>query len=497
MTRITQQQLESYLWGAAVLLRGTIDAGDYKQFIFPLLFYKRLCDVYDEETFAALRDSGGDQDFALFPENHRFQVPADSHWREVRKASRNVGRALQQAMRAIETANPDKLFGIFGDAQWTNKDRLSDAMLRDLIEHFSSLELTVANLPEDELGQGYEYLIKKFADDSGHTAAEFYTNRTVVHLMTEMLDVQPGESVYDPTCGSGGMLLSCIAHLRNQKKEWRNVKLYGQERNLMTSSISRMNCFLHGIEDFRIERGDTLAEPKLVEGDRLMQFDVVLANPPYSIKQWDREAFASDPWGRNLYGTPPQGRADYAFQQHILTSLKPKTGRCAVLWPHGVLFRQEEAEMRRKLIEADLVECVLGLGPNLFYNSPMEACVVVCRTHKPKARRGKILFINAVNQVTRERAQSFLTDEHLKRIVRAYQKFKDEPGFTSVVPMETIRAKEGNLSIPLYVGSEVTAVREGTDEYRSDGLPESLSNWLESSRKLRDTLHNLLNAPAK
>ena len=497
MTRITQQQLESYLWGAAVLLRGTIDAGDYKQFIFPLLFYKRLCDVYDEETVTALRDSGGDEDFALFPENHRFQVPADSHWREVRKASRNVGRALQQAMRAIETANPDKLFGIFGDAQWTNKDRLSDAMLRDLIEHFSSLELTVANLPEDELGQGYEYLIKKFADDSGHTAAEFYTNRTVVHLMTDLLDVQPGESVYDPTCGSGGMLLSCIAHLRNQKKEWRNVKLYGQERNLMTSSIARMNCFLHGIEDFRIERGDTLAEPKLVEGDRLMQFDVVLANPPYSIKQWDREAFALDPWGRNIYGTPPQGRADYAFQQHILTSLKPKTGRCAVLWPHGVLFRQEEAEMRRKLIEADLVECVLGLGPNLFYNSPMEACVVVCRTHKPKARRGKILFINAVNEVTRERAQSFLTDEHLKRIVRAYQKFKDEPGFTSVVPMETIRAKEGNLSIPLYVGSEVTAVREGTDEYRSDGLPESLSNWLESSRKLRDTLHNLLNASAK
>ena len=200
--------------------------------------------MFDEEVVTALRDSGGDQDFALFPENHRFQVPADAHWQEIRKVSRDVGRALQQAMRAIETANPDKLFGIFGDAQWTNKDRLSDAMLRDLIEHFSTLELTVANLPEDELGQGYEYLIKKFAADSGHTAAEFYTNRTVVHLMTEMLDVQPGESVYDPTCGSGGMLLSCVAHLRNQKKEWRNVKLYGQERNLMTSSIALMNCYV-------------------------------------------------------------------------------------------------------------------------------------------------------------------------------------------------------------------------------------------------------------
>ena len=186
----------------------------------------------------------------------------------------------------------------------------------------------------------------------------------------------------------------------------------------MTSSIARMNCFLHGIEDFRIERGDTLAEPKLVQGDRLMRFDVVLANPPYSIKQWDRDAFASDPWGRNLYGTPPQGRADYAFQQHILQSLKPKTGRCVVIWPHRVIFRQEEAEMRRKLIEADLIECVLGLGPNLFYNASMEACVVVCRTQKPTARRGKTLFINAVNEVTRERAQSFLTDEHLQRVVR-------------------------------------------------------------------------------
>jgi type I restriction enzyme M protein len=495
MSRISQQQLESYLWGAATLLRGTIDACDYKQFIFPLLFYKRLCDVFDEETLKALRDSGGDEAFAQFPENHRFQIPPEAHWREVRKATRDVGRALQQSMRAIETANQNKLYNIFGDAQWTNKDRLSDSMLRDLVEHFSTLELTVANLPEDELGQGYEFLIKKFADDSGHTAAEFYTNRTVVHLMTEMLDVQPGESVYDPTCGSGGMLLSCVAHLREQGKEWRNVKLFGQERNLMTSSIARMNCFLHGIEDFRIERGDTLAEPKLVEGDRLMRFDVVLANPPYSIKQWDREAFASDPWGRNLYGTPPQGRADYAFQQHILQSLKPKSGRCAVLWPHGVLFRKEEADMRRKLIEADLIECVLGLGPNLFYNSPMEACIVVCRTQKPKNRRGKILFINAVSEVTRERAQSFLTDAHIERIVHAYHSDKDEPGFSRLVPIEEIRAKEGNLSIPLYLGTAsgtpTPTIREDGDECRSDGLPNALTSWLVSSKRVREALHRV------
>ena len=490
MSRISQQQLESYLWGAATLLRGTIDAGEYKQFIFPLLFYKRLSDVFDEETVKALKESGGDEQFAQFPENHRFQIPSDAHWREIRKVNRDVGTALQKAMRSIETTNPDKLFGIFGDSQWTNKDRLSDTMLRDLIEHFSALELTIKNLPEDELGQGYEFLIKKFADDSGHTAAEFYTNRTVVHLMTEMLDVQPGESVYDPTCGSGGMLLSCITHLRRAGKEWRNVKLYGQERNLMTSSIARMNCFLHGIEDFRIERGDTLAEPKFVEGDRLQRFDVVLANPPYSIKQWNREAFAADPWGRNLYGTPPPGRADYAFWQHILQSLKAKTGRCAILFPHGILFRKEEAEMRSKIIEADIVECILGLGANLFYNSPMEACVVICRTDKPKSRKGKIMLINAINEVTRERSQSFLTDDHIEHIVQAYKQFANDPGFARVVTREELRANEGNLSIPLYIAGAATGTKQ--DANSSGSLVNSMDDWRDSSANVARSFAQLL-----
>lgn len=493
--KITQSQLESYLWGAAVLLRGTIDAGDYKQFIFPLLFYKRLCDAFDEETQTALAESGGDVEYASFPENHWFQIPPEAHWQELRKIAKDVGSALQSALRAIETANPDKLYGIFGDAQWTNKDRLSDAMLHDLIEHFSSLELTVAKLPEDELGQGYEYLIKKFADDSGHTAAEFYTNRTVVHLMTELLQPQPGESIYDPTCGSGGMLLSCIAQLRRQGMEWRNVRLYGQERNLMTSSIARMNCFLHGIEDFRIERGDTLSEPKFVQGDQLMQFDVVLANPPYSIKQWDRAAFASDPWGRNLFGTPPQGRADYAFWQHIIKSLDPKAGRCAILFPHGVLFRQEEAEMRRKLIEADLIECVLGLGPNLFYNSPMEACIVICRTSKPKERQGKIIFINAIGEVSRERARSFLTDEHVEHIVKAYNDFKYEPGFASAVPLEEILTKDSNLSILLYVASTSATdlvTREENVTTQTDGVLPALEGWLASRKSMAESLRTIL-----
>jgi type I restriction enzyme M protein len=202
MTTITQTQLESYLWGAATLLRGLIDAGDYKQFIFPLLFFKRLCDVFDEESAQLREEFGGDVDERFFPEAHRFQIPPGAHWRDVRETARDVGRAIQNAMRSIEKANPQRLYGIFGDAAWTNKERLPDRTLRDLVEHFSTLTLSVADVSEDMLGQAYEYLIKKFADDSGHTAAEFYTNRTVVHLMTLLVDPQPGESIYDPTCGA-------------------------------------------------------------------------------------------------------------------------------------------------------------------------------------------------------------------------------------------------------------------------------------------------------
>lgn len=457
--RISQQELESYLWGAATLLRGLIDAGDYKQFIFPLLFFKRISDVYDEEYQQALEESGGDISYAQFAENHRFQIPEGAHWNDVRQTPKNVGLAIQRAMRELEAANPDQLSGIFGDAPWTNQDRLPDRTLKDLIEHFSSQRLSLANVPEDELGNGYEFLIKKFADDSGHTAAEFYTNRTVVHLMTQLLRPQSGESIYDPTCGTGGMLLSALAEVKRQGGEYRTLKLYGQERNLITSGIARMNLFLHGVEDFQIIRGDTLAEPGLIEGDRLRQFDVILANPPYSIKQWDRAKFEADPWGRNFLGTPPQGRADYAFFQHILKSLKPGTGRCAILWPHGVLFRQEEQEMRAQMVAQDWVEAVIGLGPNLFYNSPMESCVVICRAAKPAQRKGKILFIDAANEVTRERAQSFLRPEHQQRMIEAYRSFVDVPGFAKVATLEEVVATGSNLSIPLYVKRHAAAAQ--------------------------------------
>ena len=188
----------------------------------------------------------------------------------------------------------------------------------------------------------------------------------------------------------------------------------------MTAAIARMNLFLHGVEEFTIANADTLEKPAFIKNGRLQQFDIVLANPPYSIKQWNREAFASDLYGRNMWGTPPQGRADYAFLQHIVKSLDPQTGRCAVLFPHGVLFRKEEREMREQMIKSDMVDCVIGLGPNLFYNSPMEACIIICRTRKDTARKKSILFINAIKEVTRKNAESYLEDEHIRRVAQAY-----------------------------------------------------------------------------
>ena len=450
MSRISQEELERYLWSSAVLLRTHIDAGAYKQYIFPLLFFKRICDVYDEECAQILKEYDGDTEALNFEENHRFIVPQGAHWQDVRSVSENVGVAIVKALRAIEKANIDKLQGVFGNAAWTNKKRLSDELLKDLIEHFSSKTLSIANCPEDELGQGYEYLIKQFADDSGHTAQEFYTNRTVVHLMTEILKPQSGESVYDPTCGSAGMLISCIAYLQHKQQEWRNVKIFGQEITQLTAAIAKMNLFLHGIKDFNIINDDTLKNPGFVEKGKLKTFDLVLANPPYSIKQWDRAAFEADKWGRNILGTPPQGRADYAFFQHIIKSMDEKNGRCAILFPHGVLFRQEEKDLREKLVKMDILDCVIGLAPNLFYNSPMEACIVICRMRKEPQKAGKVLFINAINEVTRKNAQSFLEESHINKIASAYENYQDIDGFAKVATIKDIADNNYSLSIPLY-----------------------------------------------
>lgn len=449
---MTQKQLEDKLWGAANILRGMIDAADFKQYIFPLLFFKRVSDLWDEEYELAKEESEGDLEYAEFAENHRFQIPEGCHWEDVRKRTIDVGAYLQKALNGIEEANFEMLHDVFGDAQWTNKRRMSDEKMLDLIEHFSQMKLSVAEVPHDIMGEGYEYLIKKFADDSGHTAAEFYTNRTVVKLMTLITNPQPGESIYDPTCGSGGILLSAALHLKEEGKEYRTLKLYGQELNLITSAIARINMFMHNVDEFLIVQGDTLDSPQILENDELKQFDVVMANPPYSVKKWSQKKWMNDPFGRNIWGTPPQGCADYAFQQHIMKSLKPETGRSVVLWPHGVLFRDSESEIRKRMIEEDYVDAVIGLGKNLFYNSSMESCLLVCRMKKPKERKGKIIFIDAKEEIKLERSSAYLLSNHIERISTAYWKFNSEDDFCQVVSIkEVLNENKGNLSVQLYV----------------------------------------------
>ncbi len=448
------ENLESHLWAAANILRGPVDAADFKTYVFPLLFFKRISDVYDEEYRAALEESGGDEEYARFPQNYRFQIPANCHWEDVRAVTTNVGQALQTALRGIENANQSTLYGIFGDAQWTNKDRLPDALLRDLIEHFSRINLSNQAAQTDILGQAYEYLIKKFADATNKKAGEFYTPRSVVRLMVNILDPREGESIYDPACGTGGMLLEAVHHVKANHGDDRTLwgKLFGQEKNLTTSAIARMNLFLHGAADFNIVRGDTLRHPAFYSQDGLMNFDCVIANPPFSLEKWGEEVWASDPYGRNFAGMPPAKSGDYAWVQHMIKSMAQVSGRMAVVLPHGALFRMgKEGELRKKILQMDLLEAVIGLGPNLFYGTGLAACTLVFRQRKAKGRKKKVLILDASRECKTGRAQNELLPEHVERIYGWYRDYQDVEGIARVVTLDDIAANDFNLNIPRYV----------------------------------------------
>ncbi|MFZ4524907.1 MAG: N-6 DNA methylase [Chlorobium sp.] len=487
---IQQGTLSSHLWEAANILRGPVDAADFKSYIFPLLFFKRLSDVYDEEFGIALEESGGDLDFAFFPENHRFQVPDECHWNDVRSRSANIGHALQKAMRNIEQANPDTLHGIFGDAQWSNKERLSDALLKDLIEHFSSLNLGNEHCRTDILGQSYEYLIKKFADLTNKKAGEFYTPRSVVALLVRILAPEAGESVYDPACGTGGMLLEALHLVKEQGGDEKLMlgKLYGQEKNLTTSAIARMNLFLHGAEDFHIERGDTLRQPAFYSGDSLATFDCVIANPPFSLDRWGEDVWTNDPYGRDFAGLPPAKSGDFAWVQHMIKSMAPKKGRMAVVLPHGVLFRMsKEGQIRRKLVEMDKLEAVIGLGSNLFYGTGLAACTLVFRDTKPREHRQKILFIDASQEFKTCRAQNELLAEHVTNIHRWYHDFQDVEGICRVVTLDEIRENHFNLNIPRYV-APLTEEETLTVEQAMKNLKLSLAAACAAEDHLKELL---------
>ncbi len=451
---LTLSELENHLWESANILRGPVDAADFKTYIFPLLFFKRICDVYDEEHQRALDESDGDVDYAAFAENHRFQIPEGAHWKDIRAQASNVGQALQHAMREIERANQEMLYGIFGDAQWSNKERLSDELLHDLIEHFSWRSLSNSNVQADILGQAYEYLIKKFADQTNKKAGEFYTPRSVVRLMINILDPQVGETIYDPACGTGGMLLEAVHHVRDEgsRVEMLWGHLYGQEKNLTPESIARINLLLHGIEDAHIVRGDTLREPKFFEGDKLATFDCVIANPPFSLEKWGEEIWISDPYGRNFAGLPPGKSGDYAWVQHMIKSMAPHSGRMAVVLPHGALFRMGvEGAIRKRILEMDLLEAVIGLGSNLFYGTGLAACVLIFRVQKSAERKRQILIIDASKLFKKGRNQNTLEPQHAEQILEWYRGYQDVPGAVRVVPIEDIGNNDWNLNISRYV----------------------------------------------
>lgn len=486
-SKITQSQLEQYLSKAAWILKGPVDASDFKVYIFPLLFFKRISDVYDEEFALAMAESDGDTEYASLPEFHRFVIPEGCHWKTVRETTANVGVAIEKALRGIEQANQQYLYGIFGDAQWSNKSKLSDRLLIDLIEHFSQYELSNSNVEADILGNAYEYLIKHFADLTNKKAGEFYTPRSIVRLLGLILDPKAGESVYDPACGTGGMLLECVDHLQEKGEDHRTLKLYGQEKNLTSSAIARMNMFLHGMEDFKIVREDTLRNPTFFTSDGLQKFDCVIANPPFSLKDWGADNWANDPYGRNIAGVPPKGNGDMAWVQHMISSMSDK-GRMTVVLPHGVLFRKaSEQRIRKALLEMDLLEAVIGLGPNIFYGTQLAACVLVFKKQKETSKQNKILFIDGSEQIRVGRAQNFLEKEHVQQIFDWYRDFHDVENYVKVVDMEQIKENDYNLNIPLYI-----------DKVIEDNLPsveeamEQLKSAWEASQKAENKFKKLL-----
>ncbi|WP_417803368.1 type I restriction-modification system subunit M [Thalassospira lucentensis] len=456
MSQLTLQELESHLWGTANILRGSIDSGDFKHYIFGLLFYRRLCDVWEEEYERKLNQYG-DEELAADPDEHRFHIPEGNFWKDIRKHTTNIGEHLNAAFHAIEDAN-HRLRGVFQDVDFNNKQRFPDATLERLLQHFEKHRFRNADVEADVLGNAYEYLIAQFADDAGKKGGEFYTPKMVVRLIVECLKPDEGMSVYDPTCGSGGMLLECFHHLERLGKNPRSLSLYGQEKNLNTWAICSMNLFLHDIDDAFVERGDTLLDPKHLVGDgtkAIRTFDRVLANPPFSLKNWGHDVWSTgDKFGRDTYGCPPQSYGDLAFVQHMLASLK-EDGMLGVVLPHGILFRGgAEAKIRKGLLEDDLIDAVIGLGPNLFYGAGIPACILIIRRNKPAERKGKVLVINGTQEIVEGKAQNHLSDANVKRFTDAFAAFKVEDRFARVVGLDEIRNNDHNLNISRYVSTD-------------------------------------------
>lgn len=450
--QLSLSQLESHLWEAANILRGTIDSSDFKHYIFGLLFYKRLSDVWEEEYEERLRATG-DSHLAADPEEHRFQIPNHVLWTQVCREEPGIGGRLNAAFRAIEATNP-RLRGVFQDIDFDNRERFPDSTLQRLVRHFELHRLRNSDVEPDMLGNAYEFLIAQFADDAGKKGGEFYTPKRVVRLLVECLRPEEGMSIYDPACGSGGMLLEATSYLRRYGQDPGTLQLYGQEMNINTWAICQTNLFLHDIDDASVLRGDTLRDPKHLFGGRLQQFDRVLANPPFSLKSWGHEEWqGGDVFQRDLYGCPPRSYGDLAFVQHMLASLNAR-GMMAVVLPHGILFRGGiEGKIRRGLLEDDLIEAVVGLPPNLFYGTGIPAAVLIVNRNKLPERQGRVLFIDGSREMQEGKNQNFLSEANVERLAQAFHSFRDQADLARCVALDEIAGQGFTLHIPRYVQS--------------------------------------------
>ena len=484
----SSQKLFNFLYEDCNILRGPINQDEYKSYVTPILFLKRLSDVYDEEHEKALKESGGDEEYASFDENYSFVIPKGCHWNDVRNVTQNVGQAIVKAMSGIERANPDYLSGVFSsfdDANWTDKNKLSDERLKNLIEHMSELKVGNNNYSADVMGDAYEYLIKKFADLSKKNAGEFYTPRTVVKLMVMLLDPQAGDTVYDPACGTGGMLIEAIRHIDNDHMTY--GKIYGQEKNLSTSAIARMNLFLHGAREFKIVQGDTLVDPSFTEGNHLKTFDCVLANPPFSLKHWGAAAFEHDKYGRNIWGSPSDSNADFAWLQHMVVSMDKKHGRVAVVLPQGVLFRTgKDGKMRKKLVDSDLLEAVITLKGGIFYGAGVSACILFLKREKSKNHIGRVCMIDASEIYTPQRAQDYMSEDDIADVYKLYTDYQDVIERCKIVTLKDIKDKGYTLSTNVYIEKKpvpITPPSVVRDRYYA-----SYKRAMEYEKRLRELL---------
>jgi len=451
--KTTSRMLFNHLFEACNILRGPINQDEFKTYVIPILFFKRVSDIYDEETQIASEEYGDDAADFEEDEIHKFLIPDDCHWSNVREQSENIGTAIINAMMGIERANPDTLssvFSSFDDASWTDKGKLSDERLKDLVEHMSRLKVGNRNYSADVMGDAYEYLIKKFADLSKKNAGEFYTPRSVVKLLVKILAPKAGETVYDPACGTGGMLIEAIHYVHDDRLTY--GKIFGQEKNLATSAIARMNLFLHGAQDFQVTQGDTLRSPNYLYRGELRTFDCVIANPPFSLKSWGADQFASDIYGRNSWGSPTDSSADFAWLQHMVKSMDKHNGRCTVILPQGVLFHSgKEGEIRKQLIESDKLDGVITLVSGLFYSTGVSACVLILNNNKPAYHRGKVCMVDGSGIFTAQRAQNIMTDEDVETAFRLYQDYEDVIEKSKVITIADIRNKDYTLSVNSYI----------------------------------------------